>query len=121
MNVIFMNSKYTFFKNRVIAIKKISNLELHNCFKKQTASLLNIFRECCFIKTVLLIHAQHDPELQQLLSCDEAPFVETDIPPEMTLRTDCPVIGCSDMGLSFILCFISKRIGFSFEVLGTVS
>ena len=71
-----------------------------------------------------LNQSQHDPdaEEQQLLFCFEDPFLgEIDIPPEITLITFWPVSGCSDMGVSLMLCLNSKRVGFSFEFLGIVS
>tara|TARA_B100000575_G_scaffold291429_1_gene297324 strand:+ start:278 stop:535 length:258 start_codon:yes stop_codon:yes gene_type:complete len=72
----------------------------------------------------IFIQSQHDPDAdwQQLLFCVEDPFLgEMDIPPEITLRTFCPVSGCSDMGLSLMLCLSSKRVDFSFLRFGIVS
>ena len=72
----------------------------------------------------ILFYQQHDPdaeEQQTLFRVEDPFFVGIDIPPEITLRTFCPVSGCSDMGVSLMLCLSSKRVGFSFLRFGIVS
>ena len=65
---------------------------------------------------------QHEPDEQQLLPDVEPPFfVETDIPPDMILRTGSPLSGCAVNGSSIILCWNSKRVDFWYESLGIVS
>ena len=49
----------------------------------------------------------------QVLPEEEPPLpTETDIPPDMILRTGWPVSGCFVSGSSFIPCRISNRIAF---------